>query len=148
MGKNGKLPWGRSLPADLRRFKALTLEKTVIMGRKTFESIGFVLPERENIVISTQLMDLPGVVKLATSIEEAYEMAHREIFVIGGASVYEQALDDVEVIYATEVEAEFDGVDTFFPNLDDKQWRETTRLHHEADSKNDYSFDFVTYERI
>lgn len=147
IGVKGELPWGRSLPADLRRFKALTIGKTVIMGRKTFESIGFALPGRENIVISSQRLDLPGTVKLARSLDEAYALASQEAFIIGGASIYQQSLDDVDVIYATEVEAEFDDIDSHFPELDAEEWHETGRLSHAADSKNDYCFDFVTYER-
>lgn len=147
IGKGNDLPWGRKLKADLIRFKALTLGKTVVMGRKTYESIGFALPGRENIVVSRQRLNLPGSIIVVGSVDEAYAAASKEIYVIGGATLYEQTLSDVDVVYATEVDVTVDGADTFFPALDDELWRETSRTHRQADAENMYNFDFVTYER-
>lgn len=147
IGKDNDLPWGRRLKSDLVRFRALTIGKSVIMGRKTFESIGFALPGRENIVVSHQDLELPGTVLQAHSIDEAYALASNDIYVIGGATLYEQTLLDVDVIYATEVDAEIEGVDTLFPVLEADTWRETSRIRQEPDEDNAYGFDFVTYQR-
>ena len=146
MGVNGDLPWGRDLPSDLARFKKLTTNSSVIMGRKTFESIGSSpLPNRENIVVSSKPTGVPGVLT-ALSLESAYELARYPVFVIGGAALYAAALPTIDIIHATEVEAEFPDADTFFPEVTD-EWRETKREHHEADESNKYPFDFVEYRR-
>lgn len=150
IGKNGDLPWGRDLPADLARFKRLTIGGNVIMGRKTFESIGKKpLPERENIVISSRPT---GVAKVLTAVDldSALALVRYKTFIIGGAQVYAEALNNPEItkIYATEVQAEFPEADTFFPLLDMSQWQEVAREHHPADEKNVYDFDFVEYQRL
>ena len=152
IGKNGDMPWGRGLPADLRHFKELTAGQAVIMGSKTFQSIidsfGKPLPGRQNIVLSRSPLTIEGVT-VVDSLEKAYAAVEpgREAFVIGGGNVYAQAMDSVDAINATEVQAEFDG-DTFFPIVDPATWQEVSREHHEADEKNTYAYDFVTYERI
>lgn len=150
IGKHGDLPWGRALPGDLAHFRKLTRGGSVIMGRRTFESIGKKpLPERENIVISSRPT---GVEKVLTAmdLESALALARYPAFIIGGAQVYATALQhpDIDTIYATEVEASFPDADTFFPEIDTAVWREVDRQHHSKDEKNHYDFDVVTYTRI
>lgn len=148
IGTNGDLPWGRSLPADLANFKRLTTGGSIIMGRKTFESIGSrPLPDRENIVLSSRPTGVKGVLT-AVSLSSAYALARYPTFVIGGAQVYSQALHDATILYITQVDAVFDDADTFFPEINMDEWQETNREHHEADAENLYAFDFVTYTRI
>lgn len=149
IGKHGDLPWGRALPGDLAHFRQLTRGGSVIMGRRTFESIGKKpLPERENIVISSRPT---GVEKVLTAmdLESALALARYPAFIIGGAQVYAAALKhpDIDTIYATEIDASFPDADTFFPELDMAVWQETSRVHHSADAENKYDFDFVTYQR-
>ena len=149
IGRGGDLPWGRSLPADLAQFKRLTKGGNVIMGRKTFESIGRrPLPERENIVISSRPTGVKGVLT-AVNLESALALARYKTFIIGGARVYDDALNtpEIDTIYATEVDALFPDADTFFPELDMTAWEETDRVHHPADEANTYAFDFVIYQR-
>jgi len=117
IGRGGDLPWGRSLPADLVQFKRLTRGGNVIMGRKTFESIGsHPLPERENIVISSRPTGVKGVLT-AVNLPSALALSRYSTFIIGGAQVYSSALEipAIDTIYATEVDAAFSDADTFFP---------------------------------
>lgn len=147
IGADNDLLWQRDLPADLKHFKDATTDTTVIMGRKTFESIGRPLPNRQNIVISRTLNELSGIA-IARSLKEAYELAtHETISIIGGAQVYAEALDSADTIMATEVEASFPEATVFFPAIDPEVWHEASREHHDADESNKYSFDFVTYRR-
>ncbi len=149
IGRGGDLPWGRSLPADLAHFKRLTRGGDIIMGRKTFESIGCrPLPDRENIVISSRPTGVKGVLT-AVNLESALALARYKTFIIGGAQVYGDALGmpEIDTIYATEVDATFSSTDTFFPELDMTVWEETDRVHRPADEDNAYAFDFVTYRR-
>lgn len=145
IGADNDLLWQRNLPADLKRFKQLTTGQSIVMGRKTFESIGRALPDRQNIVVSRSLGDTPGVTVVG-SLAAAYAAAERDIYIIGGGSIYEQALPDADVVYATEVAADFPNATVFFPELG-SGWRETAREHHQADERNLFSCDFVTYER-
>ena len=146
IGSNNDLLWQRDLPADLAHFKKLTVRKSVIMGRKTFESIGRPLPDRQNIVLTSHPTGVPKVLS-AHSLGAAYALAQYEPVIIGGESVFREGLKDTDVIYATEVDAEFPQASVFFPEIDMSEWRETAREHHEADVKNKYAFDFVTYDR-
>lgn len=149
IGRHGDLPWKRSLPADLAHFKKLTKGGNVVMGRKTFESIGsHPLPERENIVISSRPTGIKGVLT-AVNLESALALARYKTFIIGGAQVYGDALEipTIDTIYATEVDAAFSDTDTFFPELDMTVWEETDRIHCPADEANAYAFDFVIYQR-
>ena len=149
IGRGGDLPWGRSLPADLAQFKRLTKGGDVIMGRKTFESIGCrPLPERENIVISSRPTGVKGVLT-AMNLPSALALSRYPTFIIGGAQVYGDALNapEIDTIYATEVDATFSDADTFFPELDMTIWQEVSRTHHPADEANAYAFDFVIYQR-
>ena len=146
IGAHGDLPWGRNLPGDLAQFKRRTTGGSIIMGRRTFESIGKrPLPDRENIVVSSTPAGVSGVLT-ALSLESAYALARYPIFIIGGARLYRAALPTVDVIYATEVDATFPDADTFFPKLSG-EWQEVAREHHQAGEKNAYSFDVVEYRR-
>lgn len=148
IGAHNDLLWLRDLPDDLKHFRQLTTGHTVIMGRKTFDSIGLPLSGRQNIIVSHQALYVEGAT-VVRSLEDAYQEADsdKEIFVIGGGEIYRQAIDSVDRIYATEVQAAFDA-DVFFPAIDKTIWREVSREHHTADELNKYDFDFVVYDRI
>lgn len=148
IGANNDLLWLRDLPADLARFRKLTTGSSIIMGRKTFESIGSKpLPNRQNIVLSRTPTGVEKVIT-AGSLQAAYAIAQFPIFVIGGESVFRESLESVDTIYATEVQAEFPQASVFFPAIDMNIWEEVSREHHEADEKNKYPFDFVKYTKI
>jgi dihydrofolate reductase len=147
IGADNDLLWMRDLPADLAHFKKLTTGKSIIMGRKTFESIGAKpLPDRQNIVLSRTPTGVEKVIT-AGSLQAAYAMAQYPIMVIGGESVFRKSLPDVDTIYATEVDASFPQATVFFPEIDKNIWHEVSREHHEADEKNKYAFDFVEYHK-
>ncbi|MCB9819966.1 dihydrofolate reductase [Candidatus Nomurabacteria bacterium] len=147
IGAKGDLPWGRSLPDDLAHFKKLTTGGSVIMGRKTFESIGSKpLPNRENIVVSSRPTGVQGVLT-ARSMPAALALARYEVFFIGGEDIFLEALNEVDAIHATMIDAEFPEADVFFPQINSQDWREVSRNHHEADKDNKYAFDIVEYER-
>lgn len=148
IGAQNDLLWQRSLPADLRRFKDITTGGAIIMGRKTFDSIGRPLPGRQNIVISHDKKEHEGTIAV-DSLEAAYDSVEsgREVFVIGGGQIYALAMDSVDRIFATEVDGAFDHADVFFPKIDMLIWHETSREHHQSDEQNLYNYDFVIYER-
>ena len=147
IGADNDLLWMRDLPADLAHFKKLTTGTSIIMGRRTFESIGSrPLPNRQNIVVSSHPTGVQGVITCA-SLATAYDMAQFDIMVIGGGQMYAAALADVSRVYATEVDASFPQATVFFPVLDEREWQEVSRDHHSADEKNKYAFDFVVYDR-
>ena len=147
IGRANRLPW--RLPADLRRFKSVTMGKPVIMGRKTYESIGKPLPRRSNIVVTRDPdYRAPGC-QVVHSLEQALEAGagHAEVMVIGGAELYRQALGRAQRIYLTLVRAEVEG-DALFPDIEPQQWRELERESHRADERNQYDYDFVTLQRV
>jgi dihydrofolate reductase len=147
IGRRGALPW--RLSADLKRFKALTMGHAILMGRKTFASLGRVLPGRTSIVITRQPdFPLPPDVRVAHSLEDALLLASSDEspFVIGGGEIYRQAIDRASRLYVTWVEAEVDG-DTHFPDWDRTQWRLTEQVCHSADAKNEYQYTFAVYDR-
>ncbi|MFO7552544.1 MAG: dihydrofolate reductase [Haliea sp.] len=152
IGRDNGLPW--HLPGDLRHFKRTTLGKPIIMGRKTFESIGRPLPGRPNIVISRRDNWSAEGVAVAASLEAALDSAQalaaasgaEELVVIGGAQIYAAALPLASRLYVTEVHAEVAG-DTWFPPLNPAAWREIAREEHAATSDNPYPYAFVVYER-
>lgn len=148
IGAANYLLWRRDLPADLKHFKELTTGNVIVMGRKTYDSIGRPLPNRQNIVISREESTIEGVT-VVHSLDEAYAVSEpgKEIFVIGGGQIYALAIDSVDSIYATEVDAKFPQAEIFFPKIDTAIWKETMREHHEADERNKYAFDFVVYDR-
>jgi dihydrofolate reductase len=137
------------VPADMRRVRELTMGQAIIMGRKTFESIGRALPGRQNIVLSRRGMDVAGV-EVVGSLAEGFERVEegRDGFVFGGGVVYAEAMagDEVEAIFVTEIDGDFRG-DTFFPTIDGGRWREVERVQFPADSKNRYGYSFVKYQR-
>lgn len=150
IGKNGGRPWeGGKLKADMRHFRELTRGKSVIMGRRTFETDvgGHALPKRQNIVLSRDEFQAPHDVLVAHSLKEAYSLALGDVVVIGGGQIYLEALRDVDIVYATEIDADIEG-DAFFPVLSHDEWKETTREKHSADDENIYDYSFVTYERV
>lgn len=147
IGLNNTLPW--RLPEDLKRFKALTLGHPVIMGRKTWQSLGRPLPGRDNIVISRQPGFQAEGARQASDIAGALHLARAtgtdEIFVIGGGEIYRQCLPLAQRLQLTEIDHDFEG-DAFFPDVDRSLWQETARQHQHAEAGFDY--DFVTYQRI
>lgn len=143
LGKDNSLIW--SLPNDLKNFKMLTTGHTVVMGRKTFESIGRPLPGRRNIVVTRQSDLSYDGVEVANGFEKAMEMCHWNCFVIGGAEIYRLALPIAEKLYVTLVNEDFDA-DTFFPEYGE-EWIKVTDQHFDADEKNEYPHVFVEYEK-
>jgi dihydrofolate reductase len=145
IGRDNTLPW--RLPADLKRFKQLTLGHTLVMGRKTYESIGRPLPGRTMVVVTRQRDYTPEGVRVAHSLELALELARGddEVFIAGGADLYRQALPQVRRLYLTRIDREYAG-DTFFPELDLSGWRLLAEEHHPA-TPTEPPFSFLTYER-
>jgi len=151
IGKDGDLPWAGEMPADMKRFRDLTMGDAVIMGRTTFESLPDSyrpLPGRQNIVLSLGRLASGEGFQVAHSLEEAYSIAESDnVHVIGGGKVYEQALDTVDAIYATEINTAIDGADTYFPFLLSNEWTRTVELTAGANERNKYGYAFVTYLR-
>lgn len=147
IGSRNNLPW--YLSADLRRFKDLTTGHTVVMGRRTLESImsrlGTPLPERRNVVLSRQQVFYPDV-EVLHDVRDI-NLMQGEIFIIGGADVYSQTIDLADRLHITEVKVEVDG-DVYFPPIDQEKWREVWREPHSKDDRNQHDFDFVIYDRI
>ena len=149
IGRGNALPW--HLPDDLKRFKALTLGKPVLMGRKTAESLGRALPKRRNLVLTRSgRVPFEGMEAVA-SIDEAIAVAQvddaAELCVIGGGEVYALALPHAARMHLTHVETAIDGCDAFFPTFDAAQWRVVAREAHAADEKHAFAFEFVDYVR-
>lgn len=148
IGNQNKLPW--HLPADLKHFKEITTGHFIIMGRKTFESIGKSLPNRTNIVLSRDAnFHAPGcqtVCSIDEAIAQAEQANQKEIFIIGGAEIYRQLLPKIERLYLTIVHSQIEG-DTSFPTLSTPEWIETSRERHESDEKNAFAYSFITMER-
>jgi dihydrofolate reductase len=147
IGRGGKLPW--KLSADLKRFRALTMDHHLIMGRKTFDSLGRALPGRTTIVVTRQAAyPAPAEVLVAGSLDAAQRMAagDAEPFVIGGGEIFRQALPRAERIYVTWVEADVAG-DTYFPEWNESDWRLVRSEPHAADEKNEYDTTFCIYDR-
>lgn len=148
IGKAGALPW--RLPDDMKHVRELTVGKPLIMGRRTYESIGRPLPERTNIVLTRdRSFRAPGVL-VARTADEALRLAGDapEVIVFGGAEVFARFLDRADRIYLTEVDANVSGGDTRFPALDPAEWREVERLDHPADARHVHAFHFVTLDRV
>lgn len=146
IGLNNQLPW--RLPADLKHFKAVTLGKPVIMGRKTYESIGKPLPGRANIVVTRDVSYTAEGVLIVHSLEEALAKTKDapEAMLIGGAQLYAEALPHAQRMYLTLIDAEFPG-DAFFPHYNPRDWHETAREEHAPDENNPYSYSFLILER-
>ena len=146
IGKNNSLPW--TMPADMKRFKELTMNKPIIMGRKTYESIGKPLPKRTNIIITRdENYEAEGCI-VAHSVEEALNVAKNseEVMVIGGSQIYKLFFPMANKIYLTIIEHDFEG-DAYFPKYDVIEWKETDYEEHEKDAENPYDYIFLTLER-
>lgn len=147
IGRDNALPW--HLPADLKRFRRLTTGYPIVMGRRSYESIGRPLPERTNIVVTRRAeYRAPGCTVVHT-IDDAFRVAGDtdEIFVIGGAELYAQTLDRADRLYLTWVHARVAG-DTQFPAFDLASWREVARERHETDAQHALPYSFVTLDRV
>ncbi len=147
IGKNNQLPW--HLPADLMHFKKITLGNPIVMGRKTYESIGQPLPGRCNVVITSNMdYHAPGCV-VVHSIKEALTTTkdNDEIFIIGGASLYQEMLPLTQRLYITLIHQQIEG-DTFFPEFNKAEWQEIECVDHDVDAKNNYPYSFIILDRI
>ncbi|WHI45282.1 dihydrofolate reductase [Microbulbifer sp. JMSA004] len=152
IGKDNELPW--RISGDLQFFKRTTMGKPVVMGRKTFESIGRPLPGRVNIVITRNTDWVADGVEVVQSLDKALSLAQdsakdsgaSEVMVIGGAQIYRQALPLATRLYITEVDAKIDG-DAFFPDIDDS-WVESVRECYPASDRNEYNYSLVQYDRF
>lgn len=148
IGFDNQLLW--HLPKDLKHFKDITSGHPIIMGRKTYESIGKPLPNRTNIVVSRKKDWFEEGILIVGSIKEALKFAKKideEVFVIGGGNIYEQTMEVVDKLEVTLVKADLEA-DTFFPKIDPKIWKKTNEICHEKDEKNGYDFCFQTFEKI
>lgn len=149
IGRDNQLTWEGQLPEDMRRFRKLTEGTSVIMGRKTWDSLPDAfrpLPKRENIVVSLSQVAFRGALA-AHSIEDAFSKASNKIMVIGGASIYEQALPLVDRVYATEIHTQVGDGDAFFPKLSSTEWTIAEQEAFYPDEKNHFAYNFVTYLR-
>ena len=146
IGKDGNLPW--HISSDLKNFKKITMGKPILMGRKTHESIGKILPGRENIILTKKRnYSVEGCI-VKNNLDEVLSNFKKvsELIVMGGATLYEQTLDKAEKLYITEVRACIEG-DIFFPEYDPDQWVEISRNSFEADENNEYDYSFTVLER-
>ncbi len=149
IGRDNDLPW--RLPDDLKRFKALTLGKPVLMGRKTAQSLGRALPGRLNLVLTRSgqvpFEGMVSVDSLASALRQAETGNAEELCVIGGGEIYALVLPQADVLHLTHVETEVAGADAFFPRFDAAQWQVTSRDAHVADARHAFAFEFVDYAR-
>ncbi|BAU55270.1 dihydrofolate reductase [Mucilaginibacter gotjawali] len=145
IGKDNKLLW--YLPNDLKHFKEITSGHTVIMGRKTYESVGKPLPRRRNIIITRQAISIDGC-EVVNSIEAALALCadEEEVFIVGGAEIYKQSMHLTDRIYLTIVHKDFEG-DSFFPEINKSEWKEVSSEDHQPDEKNHLPYSFITLER-
>ena len=146
IGKDGNLPW--HISSDLKNFKKITMGKPILMGRKTHESIGEVLPGRENIILTKKRNYFVEGCIVKNNLDEVLSNFKKvsELIVMGGATLYEQTLDKAEKLYFTEVRACIEG-DVFFPEYDSDQWVEISRNCFKADENNEYDYSFTVLER-
>lgn len=149
IGKDNQLIW--HLPEDLKRFKEITSGHTIIMGRKTFESLGRVLPNRKHIILCNDA-DLNINDENVTIVDDInrlgeYINKEEENFIIGGATIYKLMLSKVDKLYITKINQEFDG-DVYFPEISEKNWKITQRVKGKKDEKNPYDYEYITYEKI
>lgn len=149
IGVNNDLPW--HIPNDLQFFKEKTIGNTIIMGRKTFESLGRVLPKRHHIVVTkSQDREFPKEVEVFSNLDEVIELSKKtedEIFVIGGGRVFSELLPHADRLYITQIDAVFSG-DIYFPNFSMKDWKITSKIKGKKDNKNPYDYYFCQYDRI
>lgn len=147
IGKDGALPW--RLPDDMKHVREVTMGKPLIMGRRTYDSIGRALPGRTNIVLTRDPAFRAAGVLVARTAEDALRLAGDvpEIIVFGGAGVFARFLPSADRIYLTEVDAAVEGGDTFFPELDRAEWREVERREHPRDERHPFAFRLITLDR-
>lgn len=143
IGNNNSLIW--RLPNDLKRFKKLTTDNVVIMGRKTYESIGRPLPYRRNIIITKNEDYFVEGCETVNSLEEALLLCNDDCFIIGGGEIYKQSISLAEKLFITIVDGVFDG-DTFFPDISE-EWKEVRREDYSKDEKHNYNYSFIEYEK-
>ena len=143
IGNDNKLIW--KLSSDLKRFKELTTDNPIVMGRKTFESIGKPLPNRRNIIVTRDTNYGVDGCEIVHSLEEALLLTGSNCFIIGGGEIYKQSIDIADKVYLTLVHKELEG-DTTFPELDNN-WAKISRKDFKADEKNEYDYSFIEYER-
>jgi len=149
LGKDNTLLW--HLPADMKHFKDTTALHAVIMGRKTFESIGKPLPNRKNIVITRDVNYKQVGVEIVHSLAEALDLfpdQNEEIFIIGGAELYKQTMPIADKLYITYINAEDDEADSFFPEIIPIVWNEISHKEHKRDEQNHFSYTFLVYEKF
>jgi dihydrofolate reductase len=150
IGKDNQLPW--HLPEDLKFFKRTTMGKPILMGRKTYESLGKPLPGRLNIVLSRKEVELPEGVLLYHSLEEGInklkETGSEEVFIIGGGQIFEESMELIDRLYITKVHTHVDDATAFFPEVDHSHWKMVWEEQHEADEKHQYAYTFRQYERV
>ncbi|MES2457081.1 MAG: dihydrofolate reductase [Bacteroidota bacterium] len=147
IGKDNELLW--YLPTDLKHFKSITKGHTIIMGRKTFDSIGKALPHRRNIVITrTEGLEIEGA-EVVNTVDQALELCsdEEEVFIVGGAEIYKIAMPATDRIYLTTVHRSFEG-DAYFPEINMDLWKVVAEEKYEADEKNNIDFTFATLERV
>ena len=146
IGHHNQLPW--HLPADLRHFKDITMGHSIVMGRKTFESIGKPLPGRRSVVVTNNPGYWQEGITIVHSIEQAMHdlKDESEIFIIGGAQIFRHGLDLADRMYTTLIHHSFEA-DTWFPEIDLNVWKEVRREDHSRDVKNPYDYSFINYER-
>ena len=152
IGRKNELLW--NLPADMKHFRETTSGHTVVMGQKTFESLGRPLPNRRNIVLTRDNSFNKEGVEIAHSLEEFDSLFRKtlkpeeEVFIIGGGQIYKLFMEKADKLYITHVDGEFLDADTYFPEIDKNKWRETSREEHKADEKNPLNYIFSVYEKI
>lgn len=152
IGRNNKLPW--YLPEDLKYFKRVTMGKPIIMGRKTYESIGRPLPGRPNIILTRQGFEAPEGVHVVNTLEEAQDLieslalieGYDEAMIIGGSQIYSMAFEQCDRLYLTRVHDNVEG-DAYFPEYDEHAWVEVAREDYAADGPNPYDYSFIVYDR-
>jgi dihydrofolate reductase len=143
IGNNNSLIW--KLPADMKRFKEITTGKTVIMGRKTYESIGRPLPNRRNIIITRNGSYSVDGCEVTSSLEKAIEISNGDAMIIGGGEIYTQALSIADKVHLTIIHEDFEG-DTYFPEMGE-EWVKVIREDHQPDEKNQHKYSFIDYEK-
>lgn len=146
IGRDGQLPW--RLPDDLKRFKALTVGKPVLMGRKTAQSLGRALPGRRNLVLTRSAAAPFAAMQAIDSLQRAIELADgEELMVIGGGEIYALCLPAAAIMHLTHVDSESADADAYFPEFDPRDWEITARQAHDADARHLCAFEFVDYVR-
>lgn len=150
IGIKNTLPW--KLSSDLKNFKKITENNYIVMGRKTFDSIGRALPNRKNIILTTNKEYTQDKCLIIHSVEDILNFAkskpHYEIFIIGGAQIYKEFINHADRIYATEVDTELKNLDAYFPEWDKSEYKRIGNKFFPKDDKNEFNFDFSVYEKI